>query len=94
MGTRGETWQVKILLLAAVAVGLGAAIMAGKVVPDVNRYLRIRRMYEEPTGRMGSEPPAVADEPVLERLPSLMTKARCFDLHDPQMLRFSDVPTY
>jgi hypothetical protein len=43
---------------------------------------------------MGSEPPAVADEPVLERLPSLMTKARCFDLHDPQMLRFSDVPTY
>jgi hypothetical protein len=44
MGTRGETWQVKILLLAAVAVGLGAAITAGKVVPDVNRYLRIRRM--------------------------------------------------
>jgi hypothetical protein len=35
---------MKILLLAAAAVGLGAAIMAGKVVPDVNRYLRIRRM--------------------------------------------------
>jgi hypothetical protein len=35
---------MKILLRAAVAAGLGAAIMAGKVVPDVNRYLRIRQM--------------------------------------------------
>jgi hypothetical protein len=43
MGTREETWQMKILLLAAVAAGLGA-IMAGNVVPDVTRYLRIRRM--------------------------------------------------
>jgi hypothetical protein len=32
---------MKILML--LAVGLGA-IMAGKVVPDVTRYLRIRRM--------------------------------------------------
>jgi hypothetical protein len=42
-GVKRETWQMKILLLAAAAVGLGA-IMAGKVVPDVTRYLRIRRM--------------------------------------------------
>ena len=34
---------MKILLLIAAAVGLGA-IMADKVVPDVARYLRIRRM--------------------------------------------------
>ena len=34
---------MKILLLVAAAVGLGA-IMVGKVVPDVTRYLRIRRM--------------------------------------------------
>jgi hypothetical protein len=34
---------MKILLLAAAVVGLGA-ILAGKVVPDVTRYLRIRRM--------------------------------------------------
>jgi hypothetical protein len=33
---------MKILLVVA-AVGLGA-IMAGKVVPDGTRYLRIRRM--------------------------------------------------
>jgi hypothetical protein len=45
-GDKRETWQMKILLLtaaAAAAVGLGA-IMAGNVVPDVARYLRIRRM--------------------------------------------------
>jgi hypothetical protein len=42
-GDKRETWQMKILLLLAGAVGLGA-IMAGKVVPDVTRYLRIRRM--------------------------------------------------
>jgi len=42
-GGKRETWQMKILLLVAAAVGLGA-IMAGKVVPDVTRYLRIRRM--------------------------------------------------
>ena len=34
---------MKILLLLAAAVGLGA-MMANKVVPDVARYLRIRRM--------------------------------------------------
>jgi hypothetical protein len=38
-----ETWQMKILLLAAAVVGLGA-ILAGNVLPDVTRYLRIRRM--------------------------------------------------
>jgi hypothetical protein len=42
-GDKRETWQMKILLLLAGAVGLGA-IIAGKVVPDVTRYLRIRRM--------------------------------------------------
>ena len=34
---------MKLLMLLAAAVGL-AAILAGKVVPDVTRYLRIRRM--------------------------------------------------
>jgi hypothetical protein len=34
---------MKFLMLLAAAVGLGA-VMAGKVVPDVTRYLRIRRM--------------------------------------------------
>jgi hypothetical protein len=34
---------MRILLLAAAAVGLGA-ILAGQVLPDVTRYLRIRRM--------------------------------------------------
>jgi hypothetical protein len=34
---------MKILLLVAAVIGLGA-IMAGKVMPDVARYLRIRRM--------------------------------------------------
>ena len=34
---------MKILLLVATAVGLGA-IMASNVVPDVARYIRIRRM--------------------------------------------------
>jgi hypothetical protein len=42
-GDKRETWQMKILLLAAAAVGLGA-IVAGNVVSDVTRYLRIRRM--------------------------------------------------
>jgi hypothetical protein len=42
-GVKRETWQMKILMLLAAAVGLGA-IMASKVVPDVTRYLRIRRM--------------------------------------------------
>jgi hypothetical protein len=42
-GDKRETWQMKILLLVVAAVGLGA-IMAGNVVPDVTRYLRIRRM--------------------------------------------------
>jgi hypothetical protein len=34
---------MRILLLVAAAVGLGA-IMAGNVIPDVARYMRIRRM--------------------------------------------------
>jgi uncharacterized protein DUF6893 len=34
---------MKILLLAAAAVGLGG-ILAGNLLPDVTRYLRIRRM--------------------------------------------------
>ena len=34
---------MKILLLAAAALGLGT-IMARTVMPDVARYLRIRRM--------------------------------------------------
>jgi hypothetical protein len=34
---------MKILLLAAAVVGLGA-ILAGNVLRDVTRYLRIRRM--------------------------------------------------
>jgi hypothetical protein len=42
-GDKRETWQMKILLLVAAAVGLGA-IVAGNVMPDVTRYLRIRRM--------------------------------------------------
>jgi hypothetical protein len=42
-GDKRETWRMKILLLVAAVVGLGA-IMAGKVMPDVARYLRIRRM--------------------------------------------------
>jgi len=42
-GDTRETWQMKIFVLAAAAVGLGA-ILAGNVLPDVTRYLRIRRM--------------------------------------------------
>jgi hypothetical protein len=42
-GDKRETWQMKIVVLAAAAVGLGA-ILAGNVLPDVTRYLRIRRM--------------------------------------------------
>jgi hypothetical protein len=34
---------MKTLLLLAAAVGLGA-IMAGNVMPDIARYMRIRRM--------------------------------------------------
>ena len=34
---------MKILLLVAAAIGLGA-IMVGNVVPDITRYMRIRRM--------------------------------------------------
>ena len=33
---------MKMLLLVAAAVGLGA-IMAGNVLPDVTRYLRIKK---------------------------------------------------
>jgi hypothetical protein len=49
---------------------------------------------EQDARRLSPERPAAADEPVLERLPSLMTSARCFDLRDPQMLSPSEVPTY
>jgi hypothetical protein len=42
-GDERETWQMKILLVVGAAVGLGA-ILAGNVLPDVTRYLRIRRM--------------------------------------------------
>jgi hypothetical protein len=38
-----ETCQMKVLLLVATAVGLGV-VFAGNVLPDVTRYLRIRRM--------------------------------------------------
>jgi hypothetical protein len=34
---------MKFLVLVAAAVGLGA-ILAGNLLPDVTRYLRIRRM--------------------------------------------------
>jgi hypothetical protein len=34
---------MKMLLLVAAALGLGA-LLAGNVLPDVTRYLRIRRM--------------------------------------------------
>ena len=34
---------MKFLLLVAAAVGLGA-VLAGNVLPDVTRYLRMRRM--------------------------------------------------
>jgi hypothetical protein len=34
---------MKILLLAAAVIGLGA-IVAGNVLPHITRYLRIRRM--------------------------------------------------
>ena len=33
---------MRILVLVAAAVGLGA-VLAGNVLPDVTRYLRIRR---------------------------------------------------
>jgi hypothetical protein len=38
-----EELEMKILVLVAAAVGLGA-VLAGNVLPDVTRYLRIRRM--------------------------------------------------
>ena len=34
---------MKIMVLVAAAIGLGA-ILAGSLLPDVTRYLRIRRM--------------------------------------------------
>ena len=42
-GDKRESWQMKIVLLVAAVAGLGA-VMAANVVPDVSRYLRIRRM--------------------------------------------------
>jgi hypothetical protein len=49
---------------------------------------------EQDARRFEQEPLAEADEPVLERLRSLLTTWRCFDLRDPQMLSPSDVHTY
>jgi hypothetical protein len=49
---------------------------------------------EQDARRFAQEPPAEPDEPVLERLRSLVTHSRCFDLRDPQMLSPSNVPTY
>ena len=49
---------------------------------------------EQDARRFAQKPPAVADEPVLAQLRSLLTTARCFDLRDPQMLSPSDVYTY
>ena len=41
-----EKFVTRSVLLLTVAVGLGAAVVlaAGNVLPDVARYLRIRRM--------------------------------------------------
>ena len=47
---------------------------------------------EEDARRFEPVSAAEADEPALERLRSLMTNSRCFDLRDPQMLGPSDVP--
>jgi hypothetical protein len=49
---------------------------------------------EQDARRFQQEPPAEADEPVLEQLRRLMTDLRSFDLRDPQLLSPSDVPTY
>jgi hypothetical protein len=40
---QGGVDMTRLLLVVAAAVGLGA-VMARSVVPDVTRYLRIRRM--------------------------------------------------
>jgi hypothetical protein len=40
---QGGTDMTRLLLVVAAAVGLGA-VLARSVVPDVTRYLRIRRM--------------------------------------------------
>jgi hypothetical protein len=47
---------------------------------------------EQDARRFEREPPAEADEPVVERLRSLMANSRCFDLRDPRMLGPSDAP--
>jgi hypothetical protein len=49
---------------------------------------------EQDARRFAQEPPAEADEPVLEQLRILGTNSRCFDLRDPQLLSPSDVYTY
>jgi hypothetical protein len=49
---------------------------------------------EQDARRFEQEPPAEADQPVLEQLRNLMTDSRSFDLRDPQMLSPSDVHTY
>jgi hypothetical protein len=49
---------------------------------------------EQDARRFAQEPPAAADEPVLERLRTLLTTSRRFDLRDPQLLSPSNVYTY
>jgi hypothetical protein len=49
---------------------------------------------EQDARRFEQEPPAEADQPVLEQLRNLMTDSRSFDLRDPQTLSPSDVHTY
>ena len=57
-------------------------------------YTQIGYFTSEQDARRPSPEPPGADEPVLERAPSVMTNGRCFDLRDPQMLSPSEVPTY
>ena len=55
---------MKLLLLVAAAVGLGA-MLAGNVLQDVTRYLRIRRM--QGANRLPLQPPrSLAPYPIGE----------------------------
>ena len=49
---------------------------------------------EQDARRSAQEPPAAADEPVLERLLGQLITWRRFDLRDPQLLSPADVYTY
>jgi hypothetical protein len=49
---------------------------------------------EQDARRFAQEPLAKPDEPVLERLRSLMTNSRCFDLRDPQILNPTNTHTH